>query len=111
MTSGENMQLAMEILLERCLDDEVAHAALADIFDRLIWCLSDNGADLLVVREQWLRSSNKRKVTLALLMNEVFPFESAEEMNQQLGQVAERWQDLRPLCDNLIRGREKQNQT
>ncbi len=76
--------------------------ALAEVFDRLIWCLEDNGATLLSVREDWLRSDDRARVEIALTMNETYPFHSEADMHRALHAIGARWPDLRGRCEELI---------
>lgn len=81
---------------------ENSHPALpathiAAILDQLIWCMSDNGEELLRVRDTWLLGANRRQVEIALAMDEVLPFAS-DERAQNLAIIEERWPDLAPRC-------------
>lgn len=76
--------------------------ALAEVFDRLTWCLDDNGSALDAVRESWLRSDDRARVEIVLAMSESFPFQSAAEMSEVLGQISRKWPDLRERCEDLI---------
>ena len=78
---------------------------LAEIFDQLVWCLEDNGAALLQVREDWLMSDDRGRVELALAMREVFPFDDAAQMAEVLGRISVKWPDLRATCEALIERR------
>jgi hypothetical protein len=86
-------------------------SALADVFDRLIWCLDDNGEALGKVRESWLTSNDRELVEIALAMNEVFPFADGSEMNQVLARVAKTWPDLAARCDQLREERARAEQS
>jgi hypothetical protein len=79
--------------------------ALAEVFDRLIWCLADNGAALLQVRESWLRSEDRDRVEVALAMNETYPFTRFEDMRAALTRITSRWPDLEPRCAELLESR------
>lgn len=68
--------------------------ALAEVFDRLIWCLDDNGAELLSILKTWWLSDDIDKVKIVLQMSEVFPFCSVDEMRVSLKQVKEKWPSL-----------------
>jgi hypothetical protein len=71
------------------------------VFDRLIWCVDDNGATIFAVREVWLTSDDRGRVEIALAMDEGFPFKTIDEMNLILSRVAATWPDLAPRCDEL----------
>lgn len=77
-------------------------SALAEVFDRLIWCLADNGDELLRVRDAWLESSDVRKVAIGLAMDETFPFGGADEMQTKLEGIAARWPELGDRCREII---------
>lgn len=83
--------------------------ALAEVFDRLIWCMEDEGAMLLEIRELWLTSDDRGRVEIALLMDEVFPFREATQMNEVLSRIATTWPDLSPRCNDLRTRRAEQS--
>lgn len=102
------MVLDMRTVLEYLYDVRARNlppVALAEVFDKLIWCTADNGAEILRVAEDWLKGNNREKVQIALTMSEVFPFGSLEEMEQELGAVAQRWPEFSARCQELIESR------
>ena len=72
--------------------------ALAEVFDRLIWCFADNGHAISAVRHEWLQSTDEYKVEIALSMNEVFPFSTKLELEKQLHRIALQFPRLREKC-------------
>jgi hypothetical protein len=82
--------------------------ALSDIFDRLIWCLDDQGAALLVVRERWLQSDERDRVEVALAMDEAFPFADVQTMAAVFAQISAKWPELSARCQSLSDSRRKQ---
>lgn len=82
--------------------------ALAEVFDRLVWCLSDNGAELLKVREAWILSDDKERVEIGITMGEFFPFLDPGKMEDVLCAVAEKWPEFGDRCNYLIQSRRKQ---
>ncbi|MCB9796283.1 MAG: hypothetical protein H6741_26615 [Alphaproteobacteria bacterium] len=82
--------------------------ALAEVFDRLLWCLDDDGHALMSIVEEWLLSDNRDRVEIALAMNEAFPFREAEEMERALAGIALRWPELTPRCQELAALRRSQ---
>jgi hypothetical protein len=75
--------------------------ALAEVFDRLIWCLADNGAEIGAVREQWLDGDDPQRVEIALAMNETFPFNGGEAMASGLDRIARRWPMFAKRCAEI----------
>ena len=58
------MSISIADIMEWLLGESVANLppeGLADVFDRLIWCLADNGYELLQVRDAWLRLGDHPK--------------------------------------------------
>ncbi|RLC02251.1 MAG: hypothetical protein DRI57_30255, partial [Deltaproteobacteria bacterium] len=78
-------------------------ASLAEVFDRLTWCLSDNGGEMLRVRKDWLECDDPVKIEVALGMSETFPYETREEMVAKFDRIADRWPRLTGRCDKIIR--------
>lgn len=76
--------------------------ALAEVFDRLIWCMDDNGSDIEDVRIKWIRSEDISKVEIALTMSETYPFDSRVELIRELGEVRKKWPTLKPICDEVL---------
>jgi hypothetical protein len=79
--------------------------ALADVFDRLIWCLDDNGAALLRVREDWLQSDELDRVDVALAMDESFPFADLTTMEDVFARISAKWPHLAHRCDSIAAAR------
>src|SRR4051794_37975194 len=73
--------------------------ALADVFDRLTWCLADNGHEICVVRDVWLMGDDRRKVEIALMMEETFPFDGGRQMRTNLKSIASRWPEFARRCE------------
>lgn len=76
--------------------------ALAEVFDRLIWCLADNGHAIGVVRNEWLQSADEYKVEIALSMDEIFPFPTRAQMEEHLHRIARQFPRLRDRCATWI---------
>jgi hypothetical protein len=74
---------------------------LSDIFDRLCWCLDDEGDALLKVREEWLRSDDRGRVEVALEMKDTFPFREATVMAEVFGRISSKWPELAARCREL----------
>ena len=77
-------------------------AVLADLFDRMIWILSDNGSEIDRVRRKWLEGDDLEKVQVALEMNEAFLYDSRCELEKGLARIADRWPELRTRCDEIL---------
>jgi hypothetical protein len=77
-------------------------AALAEVFDRLIWCLADNGGALQEVRDAWLRGDDASKVAIALAMDETFPFHGGDRMQAELARIAARWPEHAARCQAIV---------
>jgi hypothetical protein len=88
---------------------ELAPTAVAEVFDRLVWCFDDNGHELERVREAWLQSDDRWRVEVALSMQETFPFQDAKVMETILARVGFRWPDLEAKCESVIAARSAQN--
>jgi hypothetical protein len=76
--------------------------ALAEVFDRLIWCFADNGHAICAVRGGWLQSADEYKVEIALSMNEVFPFPTRKQMEENLDRIALQFPRLREQCSTWL---------
>jgi hypothetical protein len=87
--------------MEYCFANRVENLpaeALAEVFDRLIWCFADNGQAINAIRGEWLQSTDEHKVEIALSMNEVFPCSTKLELEQQLHRIALQFPRLREKC-------------
>jgi hypothetical protein len=103
-------EMMMEFLFSRRAPN-LPPSGLAEEFDRLIWCMNDNGAELLRIREKWLQEEDKEKVRIALAMTEAFPFANREEMTGIFAKVASRWPDLAEVCRAWIEQWDRQSDT
>ena len=97
----------MDYLVENRMLD-LPPKALSDVFDGLIWCLSDNGAEINEVRKNWLYGNDLFKIEVALSMTETFPFEEKSEMISAFRNIVENWPHLQDRCDKIIRAWEAQ---
>ena len=79
--------------------------ALADVFDQLIWCLDDNGAALMRVREDWLQSDDLDRVDVALAMDESFPFADLTTMDEVFARISAKWPHLSQRCNSIAAAR------
>jgi hypothetical protein len=104
----KTIQDVMESLVARRAPQLPAQA-LADIFDRLTWCLDDNGAEIEGVRRNWLEGEEPEKIAIALAMNEVFPCASREEMTRLFQRITARWPEFQPLCQEILDRWDKQH--
>lgn len=95
------MAEVMCYLLERSITNLPA-SALSEVFDRLIWCLDDNGDDIQAVRKQWLAGADRRKVEIALYMSEAFPFNTREELSESFENIVKAWPDLKERCQTIL---------
>ena len=95
------MEEFMNFLMRRSVAG-LPPSALAEVFDRLVWCMDDNGRNIEEVRRKWLVSSNKFKVEVALNMSATFPFESKKELDACMSQIKQKWPELSELCAGLL---------
>ncbi|MEO7731168.1 MAG: hypothetical protein ABIY55_09370 [Kofleriaceae bacterium] len=107
MTQHEMAQVMDFLFAQRV--DGLPPAALAEVFDRLIWCLVDNGGALLEVRESWLTSDDKARVEIALAMDETYPFNKLEKMDSVFAKIATKWPDLASRCEKIAAARRAQS--
>ena len=78
---------------------------LADVLQRLVWIMDENGAEVMGAVERCLQGNDERKLRVALAIDDVFPFQSEERMAEVLRRVAEKWPEHRARCDQLIESR------
>lgn len=98
VTSTEEM---MEFLFDRRTPD-LPPRGLAEIFERLLWCMDDNGTEVAHVCRKWLAGENEAKVRIALAMTELFPAESRDEMTELFAKITSRWPGLKDICDSWL---------
>jgi hypothetical protein len=98
VTTTEEM---MEFLFERRTPN-LPPRGLAEIFDRLLWCMDDNGTELAHVCRKWLAGENEAKIRIALAMTDIFPADSRDEMTELFAKITSRWLDLKPTCESIL---------
>ena len=81
--------------------EKLPPAGLAEVFDRLIWCLSDNGTQISTIQREWLCCQDTEKVKIALEMDEACPFENSNQMIQVLTSISTKWPELKKKCDEV----------
>jgi hypothetical protein len=73
-----------------------------------VWSGETNGADLQPTVERWLEEPNSPiRVGLALAQG-IFPFSSAEHMNEVLLRVSSRFPQYSAVCSEIVRRRHEQ---
>ncbi len=77
-------------------------SALSEVFDRLIWCLDDNGSALEQVRRQWLSSNTRKEVEAALFMSATFPYDNLSELEICFERISYKWPDLEVRCNEVL---------
>lgn len=77
-------------------------SALAEVFDRLLWCTRDNGAEIVAEQVRWLTGSDERRVAIALEMRESLPFEDRATLERVLDSIRQRWPSLAARCQRLL---------
>lgn len=103
--------MTIETIMNYLLENKAPNLspnALAEIFDRLIWCLNDNGKALLKVRNKWLNSEDYNKVAIALSMKETFPYNNKEDRTNNFNRIKSRWPSLSEKCDEIMQAWNKQ---
>src|SRR5262245_9771781 len=91
----------MEFLFERRAPN-LPHAGLAEIFDRLLWCMDDNGSEVDQVIQKWVAGDDQAKVRIALAMSEMYPAKSREELTDLFARITKRWPELKANCDAIL---------
>jgi hypothetical protein len=71
---------------------------IADILARLVWLTDDNGHEITNSLRRWIGEDDPLKVQIALLVGEVWLWETREEMDGILGAVVARFPALSELC-------------
>lgn len=91
----------LRAFMESLVDDRapgVPAEAIAEVLDRLIWCVADDGEEILAVRDKWLDSGDEYRIAVALSMSDVFPFNTKLQLEQGLEGIATRFPKLRGKC-------------
>jgi hypothetical protein len=77
---------------------------LAEIFDRMIWTLEDNGAGVLTTARQWLDDANDIvRIRIALAMKEGFLYEDRSSMLASFRRLTGRYPDVGERCNQIVR--------
>jgi hypothetical protein len=88
---------------------ELPPDSLAEVFDKLIWCLNDNGSGLEQVRAKWIEGDDLYRAEVALSMKETYPYKEYSVMVEKLGIVEQKWPRLKELCQSIIESWDKNN--
>lgn len=75
----------------------------ADVLERLCWTCDDPDGYLTDVRDEWLRSGDRRHVEVALSFQEILPFRDRVERKAAFKRIRDRWPDLAKRCDEIDR--------
>lgn len=71
--------------------------ALSELFDRMIWTLEDNGAELLSLRAAWLKGNDPVRGEVALRMTETYPVQRESDYDELEAAVSAKWPALLAL--------------
>lgn len=75
---------------------------IADILGRLIWLMDDNGAEIHEALVRWVESGDLERAEVALLCDEVFLFNTREEMTASFSRLCAKFPTLKVQCDEII---------
>lgn len=89
-----NTEEFMVFLVERKAN-ELPPEALAEVFDKLIWCMDDNGIEISAVQRKWLVSQERYLVQVALHMKDACPFQTLGDLFESLEKATNNFPDLR----------------
>ena len=82
---------------------------IADILGRLVWLMDDNGAEIHEAMVRWCESGSHEQASIALhSCDEVFLYETREEMVAKFSGLQSRFPDLKSQCDEIIQQWDKQ---
>lgn len=94
------MNIADYIFERRSTDTESAW--IADILERLVWLLDDNGEEILSTMRQWIEHADLDRVRVALAFREVFLYQTRTEMVKAFDTLGSRFPELRERCDEIL---------
>lgn len=75
---------------------------LAEIFERLVWLLDDNGAEILARMRQWIESGDLERARVALAFTEVYLYQTRPEMVTAFDALCARFPELRERCSEIL---------
>jgi hypothetical protein len=85
--------------------------ALAEVLDRLVWTMDDNGKEIRQALRKWIESDDLERIRIALTCNEVFLYSTRQEMMDAFNSVCHRFPELRRACDEIIARWDRQYKT
>lgn len=95
------MNIAEEIFERRAKNAKPAW--MADLLQRLVWLLNDNGEEIVNTLGRWIDSGDLERARVALAFQDVFLFSTRDQMVEAYGQLATRFPQLRPECDATLK--------
>jgi hypothetical protein len=102
MLNDGNVQAMMDLIVDNSAFG-VGPEVIADLFDRLVWILADNGAGLHRVVRGWLDDGRDfSRLRIALAMQEVFPYEQRSEMQDVFIRLTVRYPELDARCKRIL---------
>src|SRR5689334_19661085 len=90
------MDLADHIFSKRATSAEPEW--IADILARLLWLTEDNGGEICNTLKRWLTEDQPLKAQIALQVDEIFLWESREEMEGILDRIKKDFPALAEVC-------------
>jgi hypothetical protein len=102
MLDERKVQAMMDLIVENSAPG-LGPEVIADVFDRLIWLLADNGAVLIRIVRGWLdEGSDLRRLRVALAMDEVFFYDRRSEMQDAFLRLTSRYPELDAACKRTL---------
>lgn len=95
-----NTEELMVYLVERKIN-ELPPEALAEVFDKLIWCMDDNGLEISAIQRKWLISRDRYLVEVALQMKDACPFQTLGNLIDNLERAMKNFPDLRSSINDF----------
>ncbi len=75
---------------------------IADILGRLVWLMDDNGSEICEALVRWVESGNLEQAQVALLCDEIFLYDTRDDMTASFSRLCAKFPTLKDRCDEII---------
>ena len=75
---------------------------LAEVLERLVWLMDDNGTEIVEALAEWVTGSDREKIDIALAFEEISLFDERTEMSEAFDKLCSQYPDLRTRCDEIL---------
>ena len=97
-----SMRYVMNFIVENKAE-KLGPSAISNLFDRMGWIIKDEGMDMNDVRCEWLEGDDFKLAEIAMLMEDVLPYDTKDRAEAVFSKLVKKWPSLKERCDFVLK--------